>query len=123
MADQANIPAHSPGQQGGNKNQQATNTPAPLGDGGPSFPVPMIPYDPSGGFTNVEWQGLSLRDYFAAKAMLGELITSSSDATPESTDALIKAAQKAKRTPAQQIAFNAYQMADAMLAARKAVRQ
>lgn len=38
-------------------------------DGGPAFPIPMIPLDNIGGFTEVRYEGMTLRDYFAAKAM------------------------------------------------------
>ena len=39
-------------------------------DGGPAFPVPMIPVD--FGFTEVREQGLSLRNWFAANASLDD---------------------------------------------------
>ena len=35
-------------------------------DGGPAFPVPMVPWQD--GFINVECTGASLRDWFAANA-------------------------------------------------------
>ena len=35
-------------------------------DGGPAFPVPMVPWE--GGFINVECTGASLRDWFASHA-------------------------------------------------------
>lgn len=38
-------------------------------DGGPEFPVPNLEDDPS-------FNGMTLRDYFAAKAMQGELSAS-----------------------------------------------
>jgi hypothetical protein len=85
-------------------------------DGGPAFPsergsVQMQP--PLG-----HHHGMSLRDYFAAQAMQAEIITSTSDATPESADALIEAAERAGRSTLDQLAFNAYEWADAMLKAR-----
>jgi hypothetical protein len=61
-----------------------------------------------------------LRDHFAAKAMQAEIITSTSDATPESAEALIEAAERDGRSAFDQLAFNAYQWADAMLKARSA---
>lgn len=71
--------------------------------GGPAFPV--VGYKQSGG-TGVSVMeitgGMSLRDYFAAKAMQGMA------AHPESD-----------KWPADGIAKAAYQQADAMLAARK----
>ena len=39
-------------------------------DGGPAFPVPMIPWQD--GFINVECTGVSLRDWFAGKALEGQ---------------------------------------------------
>ena len=42
-------------------------------DGGPAFPVPMVPCDNQGGFTDVREQGLSLRDWFAGQALAGIL--------------------------------------------------
>jgi hypothetical protein len=78
-------------------------------DGGPAFPW---------GEHGAHLGGMSLRDYFAAKALQAEIITSTSDATPESADAVIDAAARAGRTPMEQIAFNAYEWADAMLKAR-----
>jgi len=95
-------------------------------DGGPAFPsrVSTVLKHSDGrkpDTTMIEsgHLGLSLRDYFAAKAMVAEYITSSSDATPEATAALIEAATRAGQTPIERIAFNAYRMADAMLAARE----
>lgn len=85
--------------------------------GGPAFPVPGISGLPNGEFIYPSG-GMTLRDYFAAKALQAEIITSTSDATPESADAVIEAAERAGRTPMDQIAFNAYQWADAMLKAR-----
>jgi hypothetical protein len=59
---------------------------------------------------------MTLRDYFAAKAMHAHLIT---DTVPgEACDALIDAAMKAGSDPIDQIALNAYEVADAMLRAR-----
>jgi hypothetical protein len=66
-------------------------------DGGPAFPVPYHPEQ--------QWEnpaGMSLRDYFAAKAMQGMILLRSYSGT------------------ADQMAGEAYVMADAMLAARGA---
>lgn len=62
-------------------------------NGGPAFPVP------SNAFNDME--GMTLRDYFAAKAMQGMLSDSALDAPPGA------------------IATAAYRMADSMLQARK----
>lgn len=64
-----------------------------INNGGPAFPVPY-------GFMGA---GASLRDYFAAKAMQGEV-----------------AANTSKRADPTETAEYAYQMADAMLRAREA---
>lgn len=89
----------NPGQQGGNKNQQATNSTVPLGDGGFAFRVSDYAMA----------SGMSLRDYFAAKALAS----------------LIEATEKQENESVRQYrrwcARTAYKYADAMLAARKAV--
>jgi hypothetical protein len=95
-------------------------------DGGMAFPgfeyVPghgaNIPVDlPNGG---KDWavysNGMTLRDYFAAKAMHAELNTAGMLVGP--AEALAEAAEKAGRSIEQQIAFNSYELADAMLAER-----
>lgn len=63
--------------------------------------------------------GMTLRDYFAAKAMQAEIVTSCSDATPRSASALYEAARANGQTVEQRIAFNAYRIADAMLTERE----
>ena len=66
-----------------------------IDDGGPAFPL---------GTTCEEWMnGMSLRDYFAAKAMMCEI----PDGIPVPS------------TAQEQVAMYAYQMADAMLKARQ----
>ena len=64
----------------------------------------------------VEVGGMSLRDYFAAKAMHAELNTAGMLEGPR--DALADAAAHSGRSVEDQIAFNAYELADAMLRAR-----
>jgi len=59
----------------------------------------------------------SLRDDFAIAAMHAELITCGVPGLP--CDALIEAAQRAGRSPEEQVAWNAYRMADAMLGERE----
>jgi hypothetical protein len=59
----------------------------------------------------------TLRDKFAAKAMLAELMTCG--VPGKACNALIAAAANAGRKVKAQIAFNAYEMADAMLKARE----
>jgi hypothetical protein len=63
--------------------------------------------------------GMTLRDYFAAKAMQAEIISSWSDATPQSAKAFCEAAEIAGHTPGQHLAFTAYRIADAMLIERE----
>ena len=63
-------------------------------DGGPAFPIPGLQDD-------ADFNGMSLRDYFAAQAMAGFL------------------AQPGIINPTQDAAL-AYRMADAMLKAREA---
>jgi hypothetical protein len=66
--------------------------------GGPAFPLPG---ELGLGLTPKEMRGMTLRDYFAAKAM------QSMNARPDYAD-----------TPADAIALDAYALADAMLAER-----
>jgi hypothetical protein len=75
-------------------------------DGGPAFPVEVDANQPDGRQTgNTVWQayGMSLRDYFAAKAMQG-LIASNDEGAGDRID---------------DIPAYAYSIADAMLKARK----
>ena len=66
--------------------------------GGPAFPAPA-------GVAHITDQGMTLRDYFAAKAM--QALIASPRGTPDGRDATD-----------QYYAKNAYIMADAMLKAR-----
>lgn len=84
--------------------------------GGPAFPV--VHPNPRTGEPYIRSVGMSLRDYFAAKAMHAELVTAG--ALPEPAMALALGAEKAGHTIEQHIAFNAYRLADAMVAERKA---
>ena len=71
--------------------------------GGPAFPVPSY-VNVAGETHDVEFQGMTLRDYFAAKAMQGELACQS--------------VHGGLWTDAEKLATYAYLMADAMLKAR-----
>lgn len=71
-------------------------------DGGPALPTTEANFHNE----NMRGEGMSLRDYFAAKAMQGLLATGRVEYPGE--------------TVGQGISRNAYAMADAMLAARKA---
>ena len=59
---------------------------------------------------------MSLRDFFAAQAMQVEISTACHSI--KNAQALVGAAEEARRTIEQQIAHNAYSMADAMIAER-----
>lgn len=72
-----------------------------VNDGGPAFPL-----DPRHGMV-MGSDGMSLRDYFAAKAMQG-LLPNISDASPEDIDRCV-----------HNILRTSYKIADAMLAARE----
>lgn len=66
----------------------------------PAFPVPMVPY-PGGGSMNVDFKGMSLRDWYAGLAMQGWLATFvNEDPRPH------------------QLAGLSFDIADAMIAAR-----
>jgi hypothetical protein len=67
--------------------------------GGPAFPCDLSSYDDDEG--GIQYQGMTLRDYFAAKAMQGFLASG-------------------VNAPANVFAAKAYEMADAMLKARQA---
>lgn len=91
-----------------------------LDDGGPAFPVKV-------GCDNLPLQvsenqfvmpGMSLRDYFAAKFAHAELVTCG--VPGEACEALCRAADTAKISVEEQIARNAYFLADAMIKARSA---
>lgn len=73
-------------------------------DGGPAFPGQ--PRDPHGEFIDEYRPGITLRDYFAIRALVGDLM---------------KAAPGAPRTASYREVFarRAYRMADAMMAARE----
>lgn len=73
-------------------------------DGGPAFPIPDVSQNQATGETVVHQSsfGLTVRDYFAAKAMAGMMADREMDAvTPNG------------------LAMYAYRVADAMLAARE----
>lgn len=71
-------------------------------NGGPAFPV-------AGSEHNYPIEGMTLRDYFAAKAMQSALLTSKPENPLERMDIF-----------AQSVAEISYEMADAMLRAKEA---
>ena len=87
-------------------------------DGGPAFPVNYIGRD-SCGIERVQEQdyGMSLRDYFAAKAMQGVLANSEVEKFRQSLDEDIP-----EEKQIEAIATTSYEIADAMIAAREAVK-
>jgi hypothetical protein len=70
-----------------------------MDNGGPAFPCEVL-VDQCG--TKSTWEGMTLRDYFAAKAMQGMLATDI-DCSPEQVPSIVE---------------SAYILADAMLAER-----
>lgn len=80
-------------------------------DGGPAFPAPDAGGDDFGQNSRGVYRGMTLRDYFAAKAMHG-FITEPVDGVQEAMF------YELADTVCDDIAKSAYQMADAMLKAR-----
>ena len=79
-------------------------------DGGPAFPMSRSHFAQGGELTSVDWvPGMTLRDYFAAKALAGIMASPTSSGWDDAG--------------ADEIAACSYRLADAMLAARKAVRK
>lgn len=80
----------------------------PINDGGAAFPVPqkLSGYidDGANGCEFVPYRGMTLRDWFAGKALAGILANSNREGTPK------------------EYAHDAYEQADAMLAARNEVK-
>lgn len=72
--------------------------------GGPAFPRPAV-FTGAQGLASIEQDGMTLRDYFAAKAMQALVITDL-DKWPAGADASVSVAS--------------YWLADAMLEAREA---
>ena len=79
-----------------------------LPDNEPAFPVQDC--------AAFQCHGMTLRDWFAGHCAHAEIITASS--SEDNAYALGCAAERAGISIPQRIAFNAYEMADAMLAAR-----
>lgn len=83
-------------------------------DGGPAFPRPAS-VDVRG---ESVWDelGMSLRDYFAARFAHAEIVTAG--AVQDSAKQLVTGAQAAGHTIEEHVAYNAYRLADAMIAER-----
>lgn len=86
-------------------------------DGGPAFPTAEYTTMVGGKQHTIypPMPGMTLRDYFAAKAMQAEMVTTFSDVTPDSANAFLDAAKAAGRSITEHLAHNAYRIADAML--------
>ena len=95
-------------------------------DGGPAFPAPnfAVPRDMADEMVVKlrDMQGMTLRDYFAAKVMQGLLAhhgVYEEEATPFSLCSKEEARRRESSVPIGRVAEYAYITADAMLAARK----
>jgi len=102
-------------------------------DGGPAFPYLRL--DPDGAYS--PFHGMTLRDYFAAKAMAALILTGSTkegscsifgndtlvgwaaESGWDSKTDIASETGEGKWTPAQLVTADAYEIADAMLEARK----
>lgn len=82
---------------------------APINDGGPAFPCG---YHPDG--NSADQGGMSLRDWFAGQALVGVMASHR-----PGDDWPAKAAARQGVEPQDVIAAGAYDIADAMLKARK----
>lgn len=85
-------------------------------DGGPAFPIPLNEGQSYQGHSPCD--GMTLRDYFAAKAMQGVL--SNSDNGGGSIEPMVTFLANPERDGCEWVARVAYRIADAMLAARGA---
>lgn len=92
------------------------NTPAAVrDDGGPAFPCDEKNGDGSHYHFN---PGMSMRDHFAGLAMQAQVMTDMVPGQP--CEELLAAAERAGQDPVYRLALNSYEIADAMLKARKA---
>lgn len=87
-----------------------------INDGGPAFPVPMEKWSPNcpDAYFNVPDKGLTIRDYFAAKAMQGLV-----QACAGSILATVCGEQLYRQEAMGRLVHCAGEIADAMLAARE----
>ena len=91
-----------------------------INDGGPAFPVQWYDFQPCTGDQVVreQWDGMTLRDYFAAKAMHA-IITEPTYAGAQSFAMYFKKRLGLEAEGMDAYAQIAYAMADAMLKARE----
>lgn len=83
----------------------------------PAFPTPVIV--PEGQFASVSNDGMTLRDYFAAAAMNGQISCCSTQFACEQLTNEIQRRGWDIKEPEKLMALNAYNYADAMLKARE----
>ena len=79
-------------------------------DGGPAYPVIGAPG------ASQDYQGMSLRDYFAGQALAGLIIVSGG--SDEGTQAMSELTKESGKNTAQIIASGCYAYADTMIAER-----
>ena len=84
--------------------------------GGPAFPLPVADQECCGRFES-GYGGMSLRDWFAAKAMQG-LLAEPMWEEDSTAQVLVLTRDTVFTNPADRFASAAYTLADAMLAAR-----
>lgn len=86
-----------------------------LNSGGPAFPVPRAYTEPNLEVAQWEELGITVRDYFAAKALQGAIAAGSTEFVCEK---ITRNALQANISVAELFARDAYRVADAMLVAR-----
>lgn len=94
-----------------------------INDGGPAFPGQWYDFQPLTGEQVVreQWGGMTLRDYFAAKAMAALIAEPVSEGWPSTVAHWANQLQRHTQMSGPDIvAHVAYMMADAMLKAREA---
>lgn len=95
-----------------------------INDGGPVFPGQWYDFQPCTGdqIVREQWSGMTLRDYFAAKAMAALIAEPVSEGWPSTVSHWASQLQRlAQMSGPDVVAHVAYMMADAMLKAREAI--
>lgn len=82
-------------------------------NGGPAFPVPIATHKVFGTVSS-DFKGMSLRDYFAVKAMQGLLCNSEVERYRQTIDGRVSESRQIEA-----ISQMCYEIADAMLKARE----
>lgn len=86
-----------------------------IDDGGPAFPQTRFEVDSEGGSSLETTYGMTLRDWFAGQALMGECARLASDRVARR---LASAADDSGDLPEQILADWCFKLADAMLSAR-----